>query len=128
MSKSVIIPIFNKEYKTVVCWGGLPHLRKTLLNHHYSPDNISKTFIKDQTENRRGVTFREFRCYPVIWINADLPFHDCMGTLSHEAVHAVDFIFQAIDEDVVHSEVFAHSVGAVVRETLIAMKILKGSL
>lgn len=125
MSKSVLIPILNHEYKVVVCWGDLKHLRKTLLNHHYNPDHVTKTFLQEQSENRRGVTFREHRCYPTIWLNADLPATDAIGTLAHEAVHAVDFIFQALDEDLIHSEIFAHSVGAIVRETTKAMKLLK---
>ena len=124
MSKSVIVPIFNHEYKVVVCWGDLKHLHKTLLDHHYTPDHVTKTFLKEQTEERRGVTFREHRCYPTIWINSELPVTDALGTLAHEAVHAVDFTFQAIDEDLIHSEIFAHSVGAIVRETTKAMKLL----
>lgn len=125
--KLVIIPILNHEYKVVVCWGDLRHLHKTLTDHHYSPDHVTKTFLQDQTENRRGVTFSEHRCYPTIWLNADLPATDAIGTLAHEAVHAIDFIFQAVDEDLLHSEIFAHSVGAIVRETTKAMGLLKST-
>ena len=125
MPKTLIVPILNHEYKVVVCWGDLKHLHKTLLDHHYNPDHVTKTFLKEQTEERRGVTFREHRCYPIIWINSDLPATDALGTLSHEAVHAVDFTFQAIDEDLIHSEIFAHSVGAIVRETTKAMGLGK---
>jgi len=125
MSKSIIVPIFNHEYKVVVCWGDLKHLRKTLLDHHYSPDHVTESYIKEQSAERRGITFREHRCYSVIWIDADVSFAEIMGTLAHEAVHAVDFTFEAIGEDIQHSEVFAHSVGAIVRETIKAMKILK---
>lgn len=125
MSKSIIIPILNHEYKVVVCWGDTKHLRKTLLDHHYTPDHITKSFIDEQTEKRRGVTFREHRCYPTIWIDAELPAHEAIGTLAHEAVHAVDFIMESIDENVYHSEIFAHSVGAIVRESTKAMDIFK---
>ena len=125
MPKTLIVPILNHEYKVVVCWGDLKHLKKTLLDHHYNPDHITTTFLKEQTENRRGVTFREFRCYPTIWINADLSVYDSLGTLAHEAVHAVDFIFQAVDEDMIHSEIFAHSVGAIVRESIKTMGLGK---
>lgn len=123
--KSVTVPILNHEYKVVVCWGNLKHLRKTLLNHHYNPDHVTKTMLDEQTTNRRGVTFSEQRCYPAIWLNADLPHTDALGTLAHEAVHAVDFIFEALDENMYHSEIFAHSVGAIVREAVSAMKLLK---
>lgn len=126
MAKTVTIPILNDEYKVVVCWGDKRLLRKTLLDHHYSPDNITPAFIEEACANRRGVTFRESRCYSVIWIDANLPASQAIATLAHEAVHAVDFIMEFIDEDIHHSEIFAHSVGAIVRLTLNQMKILKG--
>lgn len=125
MGKSVTVPILNHEYKVVVCWGNLKHLRKTLINHYYNPDNVTQTMLEHETEQRRGVTFREHRCYPTIWINADLSAQDSIGTLAHEAVHAVDFIFEAVDETLYHSEIFAHSVGAIVRESIKTMGILK---
>lgn len=125
MSKHVTIPILNHEYKVVVCWGDVRHLRKTLLHHHYSPDVITKSFIDEQTEKCRGVTFREHRCYPTVWIDADLPASEAIGTLAHEAVHAVDFIMEALDENLYHSEIFAHSVGAIVRNTVEKMKLLQ---
>lgn len=124
MVKSVTVPILNHEYKVVICWGDLKYLRKTLLDHYYNQDNVTMTMLERETENRRGVTFREHRCYPTIWLDADISAVDTMGTLAHEAVHAVDFIFQAVDEDMIHSEIFAHSVGAIVRETVKTMKIL----
>ena len=120
----IIVPILNHEYRVVVCWGDQSHLRKTLIDHNYSPDIATKTYIDEQTAKRRGATFTEDRCYPVVWIDANLPFADSMGTLSHEAVHAVDSIFEAIDERMYHSEVFAHSVGAIVRESIKAMKLV----
>lgn len=122
-SKSITIPILNHEYKVVVCWGDLIHLKKTLTEHHYNPDNITKTFLEEQADKRRGVTFREHLCYPTIWIGANLPASEAIGTLAHEAVHAVDFIFEALDENMYHSEIFAHSVGAIVRNTLESMKL-----
>lgn len=124
MSKSILVPIFNHEYKVAVCWGSLTHLRKTLLDYGYEPDYVTKTFLTEQTENRRGVTFRGNSVFSVIWVDAELPANDAIGTLAHEAVHAVEFTFQAIDEDMIHSEVFAHSVGAIVRESVKAMKLL----
>ena len=90
--------------------------------------NISipnKSYIEDETINRRGVTFKQTRCHPVIWIDASLAPEDAIGTLSHEAVHAVAYIFNDIDETLHHSEIYAHSVGAIVRETLKAMRLFK---
>lgn len=96
-----------------------------MIDHYYDADYHHNSYIEDETENRRGVTFKQSRCYPVIWIDANLPAHDAIGTLSHEAVHAVAYIFSDIDETLHHSEIYAHSVGAIVRETLKAMKLLK---
>jgi Zn-dependent peptidase ImmA (M78 family) len=125
MAKSVTVPVLNHEYKVVVCWGDLKCLRKVMIDHHYDEDYHHKSYIEDETTNRRGVTFKQSRCYPVIWINASLSPEEAIGTLSHEAVHAVAYIFNDIDETLHHSEIYAHSVGAIVRETLLAMKILR---
>jgi len=124
MTKHTTIPIFNHEYKVVVCWGTHKQLYNVLMEHHYHPDYHTLTHIQDETEDRRGVTFKQSRCYPVVWIDATLAAHDAIGTLAHEAVHAVAFVFGDIDETLHHSEVYAHSVGAIVRESLSAMKIL----
>jgi hypothetical protein len=120
--REVVIPILNNEYKVVVCNGSLKDLSKTLKEYHF-PEYDSQ-FVEDATENRRGVTIYHSRCYPVIWINRSCPAIDVVGTLAHEAVHAVTYIFEFIDE---HSldEVYAHSVGSIVRETLKVWKILK---
>lgn len=122
-SKSVTVPILNQEYKVVVYWGEPKQLRETLLEHHYNTDDFSKRFLDQQVEDNRGFTFKQDRCYPFIWINADLPASECIGTLAHEAVHAVDFIFQLVNEKTDDSEIFAHSVGAIVREALSSMKL-----
>lgn len=123
MSKTVLIPILNNEYKVVVCLGDMKYLRKTLVRYNYNPETVTESFLAEQTENRRGVTFRENHCYSVIWVNSDLSANDSIGTLAHEAVHAVDFIFEAIDENMYHAEIFAHSVGAIVRTVLNSIDI-----
>lgn len=123
-NKSITVPILNHEYKVVVCWGNLKQLRAVLLDHYYQGDYHNKSYLENETVNRRGVTFKQARCHPVIWIDANIPATDAIGTLSHEAVHAVDCIFNDIDETLHHSEIYAHSVGAIVRETVKAMKLL----
>lgn len=123
--KHIIVPIFNHEYKIIVCWGDIKYLKKLLEDYHYEPDTVTNRILLDETEERRGVTFHQHRCYSAIWIDADLPVHDAIGTLAHESVHAVDYTFEAMGEKTYSSEVFAHSVGAVVRESLKAMKLLR---
>lgn len=123
--KYVTVPIFNHEYKVVVCWGDVKYLKKLLEDYHYEPDTVTNRVLQEETEERRGVTFHQHRCYSVIWVDADLPVDDAIGTLAHEAVHAVDYTFDAIGENVYHSEVFAHSVGAIVRESIKAMNLFR---
>jgi len=118
----VKIPILNNEYAVIVCNGNLKELSKTLKRYHY-PDYSDK-FVKEATDQRRGATFYGHRCYPIIWIDKYSPATDAVGTLAHEAVHAVVSIFELIDERS-YDEVFAHSVGAIVREVLDEWKIFR---
>ena len=41
-----------------------------------------------------------------------------IGTLSHEAVHAIHHVFDMIEDPYRDTEIFAHSVGAIVRGVL----------
>ena len=110
--RDVVIPIFNNEYKVIVCWGDLKHVRKVMKDWGY--DRLAES--KD-IDRRRGATFYAEECHPVIALPRFPKTPEEIGTLAHEATHAVLNIFQKIDESY-YDEVFAHSVGAVVREVL----------
>lgn len=105
-----VIPILNNEYKVIVCWGNDEFIKKTLIKWGHD----TKLFNLD---GLRGTTLYSKECHPVIAIRNRPKTAEELGTLSHEATHAVMDIFEKIGEKF-GGEVFAHSVGAVVRETL----------
>lgn len=104
----VVIPILNHEYKVVVCWG--KNLEKTIEKWGYKD--------WDFEFNRRGETLSGINLHPVIVLYRAPDTPEYIGTLAHEAVHAINAIFDYIDEGNRNGEVFAHSVGAAVREVL----------
>lgn len=109
MNKSVVIPILNHEYKVIVCWGKDSYTKR-----------IGKDWGHDQDTvlgERRGATYYHPRCHPVIVIKRKPKTPTEIGTLAHEAVHAVTNIFEKIDERS-WDEIYASSVGAIVREVL----------
>ena len=108
--KEKIIPILNDEYKVIVCWGTDKLIEKIAKNWGY------ENFVVDKTP-RRGRTYYHPNCHPIIHLPHKPKTPAEIGTLAHEAVHAVTNIFEKIDETE-SGEVFAHSVGAVVRAIL----------
>jgi hypothetical protein len=111
-NKEIIIPIFNNEYKVIVCWGDVKYIGKILKSWHHDNDSV----LRDMTD-RRGVCFYAKDCHPVIALSRKPQTPEEIGTLAHEAVHAIRNIFEKIQEES-SDEVYAHCVGAVVRETL----------
>lgn len=112
MRKEIVIPILNDEYKVVVCFGDPEKISKVLKSwghqEHATIGNV---------EDRRGVCFYTRGCHPVIALPRKPKTPTEIGTLSHEAVHAIEYIFEAISQPL-GGELFAHSVGAVVRGVL----------
>ena len=112
-NKRIVIPVFNSEYKVIVVWGNEKLLQKTAKDYQY-PDDIPYTL---DTSNR-GCCFNRHECHPIIYLPKRPQTSEEIGTLAHEAVHAVNHIFDKISEPIRDTEVFAHSVGAVVRKVL----------
>lgn len=110
--KEIVVPILNDEYKVIVCWGNSEYIRKVLKAWWYPNDFTSKMLI-----DRRGVCFHSEKCHPVIALPKRPKTAEEIGSLSHEAVHAVADIFRKIEQDCAE-EVYAHSVGAIIRKTL----------
>lgn len=111
--KEKIIPILNNEYKVVVCWGSPKQIEKILKDWGHKESSVTSAFFDD----RRGATFYAEDCQPVIALPCKPKTPEQIGTLAHEACHAIENIFEKISEPL-GGEVFAHSVGAVVREGL----------
>ncbi len=112
MKKSIVIPILNNEYKAVVCWGDLKYLRKLMRDWGYE-----EPAEQNDLDERRGVCFSHKDCAPIIALPRYPKTAEEIGTLAHEAFHAVDHIFDKI-RAYKSDEVFAHSVGAIVRQVL----------
>jgi len=100
------IPILSNEYFVWVIWGE-EKAKLKWLRFHFDDDAIDS----DDWENQRGLTHTRKDYTPVINMNIKKEFY---ATLAHEAVHAVDFIFNEIGDNNRY-ELFAHCVGAVVR-------------
>lgn len=112
MKNEIVIPILNDEYKVIVCWGNPKHIKKVLKNWHYPKEDVTSSLM-----DRRGVCYYNPQCHPVIALPDKPKTAQQIGTLAHEAVHAIENIYQKINE-VPSGELFAHSVGAVVRKVL----------
>ena len=113
MKKWIEIPILNSEYKVIVCFGNAKFIGKVLKRWGHCP-----TSTIGGIEDRRGACFHSKGCHPVIALPRRPKTPSEIGTLSHEAVHAIGHIFQMIEEKYLDTEIFAHSVGAIVRGVL----------
>lgn len=110
--REIIIPILNNEYKVIVCFGNEKFIKKVLHSWGHKPADM----LLDM-ERRRGLCYYTKGCHPVIALPRFPKTAEEIGSLAHEAVHAVGYIFQAIEQNSAE-EVYAHSVGAIVRNTL----------
>ena len=109
--KELVIPILNNEYKVIVCFGGAREVEKCMRLYKYPRVSWD---ISEDLENMRGRTYYHPLCHPIILLPKKPKTAEDMGTLAHESVHAIKHIFDKIEESSI-DEVFAHSVGAVVR-------------
>jgi hypothetical protein len=103
----VKVPILNDEYVVWVLWGKDEIVEKWL-KRWYEND---VTIDYEQFKHNRGCCYYHPKYNPVIVMHTKEEFY---ATLSHEAVHAINQIFNFIGESS-RGEIFAHCVGAVVR-------------
>jgi hypothetical protein len=100
------IPVLNVEYSVLVSIGKKD---KTLVRAR----GIFEKVDDEDVDNKRGCYWAEHGKKPMIWIGVDYTDKHFYATVAHEAVHAIQHIFDEIEET--HSkEIFAHCVGAVV--------------
>jgi len=112
------IPVINAEYFVYVCVSNKKEGFKQVKNYFKGV----KDSIKEQDFNVRGKTFLHDDFHPIIWI--DISNKQIMGTVAHEATHAVTYIFNFVHQDIAQAEeLFAMIVGAIVGYT---EKELKG--
>lgn len=113
--KEITVPILNDEYKVIVCFGNQKQIEKTLKRWGH-------TLYNNEVLNyNRGNVFHTNGCHPVIVLPRFPKTSIEIGTLAHEAVHAVGYIFSMIGQQQAE-EVYAHSVSAIVRNVLKKMK------
>lgn len=110
--KEIEIPILNDEYKVIVCFGSPKKVEKVLKSWGHKPEDTKSSLL-----GNRGVCFYSEGKHPVIALPHKPETATEIGTLAHEAVHAIEDIFTKINQPL-NGEVFAHSVGAVVRGVL----------
>lgn len=105
--KEFEIPILNEEYKVYLISGDEKSTIKYVNEYqhtNYHDGDISKV--------SRGLTFYKEGYHPVIWIRKGIKYP--LSTVAHEAVHAVNHIWDYIEESA-KDEIFAHSVSSIVR-------------
>ena len=109
-NKIILIPIFNNDHMVRVCWGDEKFLAK-----------IAKDYGLEKVEPTEsgGRTYYFEKKHPLI-VLAEVPKTDSMiGILAHEATHAMNDIYEYIEEENWAScHIYSISVGIIVRETL----------
>ena len=109
-NREIKIPVLNNEYYVIVIFGDSNIVSKFLKRNGFKDTN-------GDYEGNRGLTYYESDCHPVIALPRKPKTPEEIGDLAHEAVHAVKYVFDFIGEESI-DEVFAHCVGAIVREVL----------
>jgi len=112
MKNEIVIPVLNDEYKVIFCWGNPAEVQKVMKKHHYPLYRVEASDFSG-----RGVCFYADGCYPIITMPNFPETPEEIGTLAHEAVHAVLDILIKI-EATECEEIIAHSVGAIVRKVM----------
>lgn len=112
MKSYIEIPILNNEYKVIVCFGDEVLVCKVLARWHHNLKDVEEKLL-----GNRGICLLNPECHPVIALPSIPKTAEQIGTLAHEACHAVEHIFTYLGQPL-NGELFAHSVGAVVRESL----------
>lgn len=111
--KEIEIPILNDEHSITVAWGKPDYLKRVAEHRGYK-----KIYKKKDLKNNEGVTYSRKKAEPLILLLNAPETPEEIATLAHEATHAVKATFKRIKEKKAGEEIFAHSVGAIVRGVL----------
>ncbi len=114
--REIRVPILNDEYAVIVCIGDAAYLRRRLMRWGHEPgDNLAIPC--------RGRCYNTFGSHPVIVLRTEPRSPTEVGTLAHEAVHAIFGIMRHIEQHTDwQDEVIPLSVGAIVRRVLATQK------
>jgi len=105
--QEVEVTILNDQYKVYLFICDEEYIRKYVLG--YFGDDFDFSSVNTQ---QQGLTFYRWGLHPVIWIRKGVKVK--YSVLAHEAVHAINFIWEYIKEET-KDEVYAHSIEAIVR-------------
>jgi hypothetical protein len=108
------IPIFNNEYSVYVVYGDLTDVKRALKKCGYDEKSI------DTLDGYQGFCFSGNNRHPLITLRQKPTTAASIGCLVHEATHSIERIFGYIEQPI-GDEIFAHSIEAIVRETLKAI-------
>lgn len=112
----------NEYYVGVVIGGGRKAVKQALKEMGYKGNKPDKLKVLDGLLDSRAKTICRPGLAPLIYINT-ATFDDpvMLGALAHEAFHAVELVCDWIGQDL-SGEFTAHSIGAIVRETVKAVQ------
>lgn len=110
---------FTEEYAVNVYFGSVKDVSKAAGKYM----KCSAKAVERDFEGHRGVAWNCFpESNPLIVVDASLPWHVALATLSHEASHAMDYIAKAVGMEDKSGEFHAHGIAAVMRTVLKEMK------
>lgn len=106
------ICILNTEYKVYLVSAEDEELIK-YVNDYYKTEFT----VNDVKTENQGLTFYKTGYHPIIWLRKRVKYP--LAVVAHEAVHAVNHIWEAINETT-KDEIYAHSIESIVREAEIS--------
>lgn len=112
------VPILNDEWGVYVIWGDVIYVKKWI-KRHFNEDMYDEKI----EEWCNGSCYSKKGFLPVILIKEFTTVTMFYSILAHEAVHAVGEIMEQIGEPLMKTEIFAHSIGAIIRS--INLEVLK---
>lgn len=112
--KEFEVPILNDSYKVYVYLGNKNRANEAICKYLGITGEL---FL----EENRGKCIYKKGFHPCIWIDSALPYQEAVGTLAHEAIHAVSDVMDYLSmdaRDTSGNEFLAHSVAAIIRKCL----------
>jgi len=102
------VSILNDDFYVTVCWGNLKEAEKYIVSI-----TDQETKVDMARSYARYWSIASFVYMPVIYVNLPVGDERFHSSLAHEAVHAINAIWEYIGEES-KDEIYAHSIGAIV--------------
>ncbi len=118
----VRVPILAEEYAIHVFVGLGPTVLRAA-HQKLRSNGVRNVRLEGSLDGNRGIAWNCLPDHnPIIGVRIDLSGVELLGTLAHEASHAMGHIARATDLDDDRGEFRAHGVGAVMRLVSAALK------